>query len=56
MVTDLDLDLLVLDVVPSLFLDWLGSREAAGVVAADEDREAEKKHISNSQEVGVKIS
>ena len=43
MVTDRDLDLL--DPPPSLFVprDWLGSRDAAGVVAADDDREAENK-------------
>ena len=42
MVADLDLDLLALLPPPSLFvLDWLGSREAAGVVAADDEREAD---------------
>ena len=41
MVADLDLDLLALLPTPSLFLDWLGSREAAGVVAADDEREAD---------------
>ena len=43
MVADLDLDLVALlpPPPPSLFLDWLGSREAAGVVAADDEREAD---------------